>query len=327
MKKYAYLAFAICPLVSAQALAELITSSGDGYTYTVGTPYANTNPNLTGGNGLSTASVWINSAVLANGGASNILGNNILHASNAAGIFTGNDQPDSLTGYALDGLLNGAAQQTGGAKQSDPLLNTTPTIFDGGAFITPNYLQDLDGDGEVDDPGWLTLYDTDGGFKIGGINDKDLLPNSFVLSDYMTINISSGSSKAGSWSINYSNPLGLLDALRHTAYGDSFFDHLAFTFKSGNQELIFFDFDFNLINDYFSSLGNAGFDLNQPYNLSGGFDLMESPGIGENGISHIALSVRDPNQNVPVPAPGPLVLIGAGILGLALTRRTLNQNL
>ena len=315
MKRKLSLTLGVLTLVGTQVFAKPSSVPGppsagspytDGYTYLVGTIY---NPNdadwvIPGINGLSTGSVWISDAAISAGNNTTNPLSFPLYATNAAGVFTGNDMPLSVTGYALDGILNGG-NQTGG--QIDPLLDPN-NIFAGGAFITPEYLQNLDKGDEADDPGWLSIYKDDTGFLPLQLIDFDL-------SSYMAVNVtyqSGTDQKKGDWSITYNNPTGLLAALKKTVYGDSFFDHLALTFKAGNAFAIF-DFDFNLIN----SFTNDAFDLSKPYNLAGGFDLTKSPSLSAHGISHVTFSVRDP-LNTPVPTPTPLALLAAGLLGLSL---------
>ena len=296
------------------------TTPNTGYTYPVGTPYTPDLPSWTtaGANGVSTGSVWIRSAISTlNLDGGNLL-SNPLPATNAAGIFDGNDNPYSFTGSYLDGILNGATQ-SGSVNNGDDSLNALPTLFDPGAFITDSQLQSLDDDGILDDPGWVSLYKAPTGFFALNLG--------FNLSDYIDINIGCGADgsaiwsqgcQIGTWSIRYKTFNGetIVDALESTRFGDSFFDHLAVSFKQGS-EFIVFDFDFNLINDFLPD--GSKLDLQTPYNLAGGFNV-DSYFVGD-AMSHMVMSVRDPANTSDVPVPAPLALLAAGLLGLSFVRR------
>lgn len=254
-------------------------------------------------NGLSTGLVTITSAAVATTGTNVLPG--ALPATNCAGIFVGNDQPAGITGYHGDGLLNGEAQQ---GNNDDPLLDPN-VVFNPGAFVTTADLQDLDQDGEIDDAGWVSLFKTE-----ADDGDEYQSPAGLDLTDFMTISTTCNGGvfngcSAGEWSITYQDPQGLLDALSQTEFGDSFFDHLAISFKQANKFIIF-DFDFNLINEVL----NGAIDLSLPYDLEGTFDVAP---VGWNGLSHISFSARDPIDSTEVPSPEPLALIALGLLLVA----------
>ena len=95
-------------------------------------------------------------------GTTNILSGSPYEATARAAFFVGNDtddgepSPSYNIGQAGDGLLNGD-------NKNWEVKGTVPQAyyqFDGYEFI--NEFQDVDGDGETDDPGWIHLGKQDG---------------------------------------------------------------------------------------------------------------------------------------------------------------------
>lgn len=230
-----------------------------------------------------------------------------IEASACAGFFTGNDNSvfvNNNTGTWGDGVLNGGVNNRGATWFNAP-----------GAFITSDDLQDLDGNGLVNDPGWIYLGKDEGaGFLItdktqwyGNGNDS-----AFNLSEFLSINFSCADEcKVGTWSLTFPKPGQLMSELSSTVFGDSFFDHLALSFKVGKNTIIY-DFNFNAINDETGGV----FDLNTPHNFEGEYDLSAF----QNDISHISVWARDPLNITSVDEPVSLFLFSSGFLALVLMR-------
>lgn len=218
--------------------------------------------------------------------------------------FTGNDTPYPKTnlGYAGDGLLNGGVQHKG----------DTP-LFAGGAFITPQSpLQDLDKDGQVNDPGWILLgkFDPKNGFTPSPINGT----TSIVLSSFFTATVTEQG--IGTWSFT---PDATVAQRTSSLLGRNYFDQFALVFKAGNG---FSVYDFT----------PAAFGMNAPQitdpvmNWYGTYDVSDTltNGGGGAGLSHISLWVRDPAptiQTTQVPEPSTLALIGLSAAALIRSRR------
>jgi len=275
-----------------------------------------------GGNGLSTSDVTLTYAEVAGGAPVYGAPAPAISATNCAGRFSGNDDPlpsgDNI-GAADNGFMNGEDF----------------TFFDGGAFITDDYLQNLDDIDQysdldfIDDPGWVYLGKDEGsGVDLetpAGV-DLDLFMNIvFACSNgdgEAGINVIGGGGdnecKEGTWALNFTDPGGLLAALETTVFGDSFFDHLAFSFKYGNGFAVY-DFDFNILNTLSPDPLNPIFDLSAPHNLSGNFDLSSY----QNSISHVSVWARDPLnvEEIPEPSMHILVLIGVFSIYLRMTLR------
>lgn len=215
-----------------------------------------------------------------------------------------------------DGLLNGATQQT--KPRAD--------LYDPGAFITSDDLQDVDNDGNVNDPGWILLgkfdeqADGSEGQSYATINNG--YEGSLDVGDYLSIDFTCDSSCLGStsgiWSLNFLTTKDeLLDALVSAGLGDSFFDHLAISFKGPSDTgFSVFDFNFNDINE----LTSGAFDLSEPHNLGGFYDV--SNALQGQGLSHISVWARDPADTPnDVPTPAPLALLCLGLVAISLTKR------
>ena len=256
-----------------------------------------------GGNGLSTSDVTITSAEVAGGDPVYGAPAPAIEATNCAGLFVGNDNVNGGDNFGLEdhGYMNG---------EDFP-------FFDGGAFITDSSLQNLDDDGLFDDPGWVYLG-KDEGAGVGGIDlenpagvDLDLFMDIVFTCDSGQIN--GPDCYAGSWSLNFFDPGGLLAALETTVFGDSFFDHLAFTFKFANTFAVY-DFDFNILNSLSPDPLNPIFDLSAPHNFTGEFDLSS---YGK-GISHISVFARDPLNVEEIPEPPIYILVLIGVFSIYL---------
>lgn len=165
------------------------------------------------------------------------------------------------------------------------------------AFTDNSELLDLDGDGDVDDPGWIYLGKDEGmGFKgatsTDGINSYTFIDDLLVLSncknkDDANTACVGGDAVMGEWAWHppAMNPQELLDLL-----GGLFFDQAAVIFKSANYFVV-----------YNFAIGELGLDPvlanDFNYSVNGIWDTSETlinNGGQPAGLSNISLWARDP---------------------------------
>jgi hypothetical protein len=217
-------------------------------------------------------------------------------------FFNGSFLSDFNLGYDEDGWLNKGE------------LNdwwTGP-----GAFIDEADLLDLDGDNEVDDPGWIYIGKDEGAGFEGETSHNDTSSYTFE-DDLITFdNCSSsecvgGESRSGEWTYlpPKNNPPELLNLL-----GGSFFDQVAVIFKAGNG--------FAMYNFTIEDLGIdpvlAG-DFN--FAFGGTWDIDNTLG---SALSNMTFWARDPiGPTVEVPEPSTIALFL--LSGIFLYRRKKNE--
>ncbi|WP_206483063.1 PEP-CTERM sorting domain-containing protein [Thalassotalea sp. G2M2-11] len=252
----------------------------------------------------------------------NLLQNGPYDASSCIGLFNGNDAQvpplDNNIGEYGDGLLNGA-EFTSGPYAGNQLS--------GLEFINASDLQDIDGDGNATDPGWIHLgdfdaEDTEASYSSITSYDQTMTLN---LSEVLQLSFSCEDGDGGglndctslSWTL--ATDVDIVETVQDII-GKSTFDHLAFSVKSGNENSdggwAIYDFNFKDIFQNEIDNGNPTFDSPSAFTtafvLGGTLDLGSD--FGGKGFSHLAVWARDP-ADTPTDVPEPSTL---GILGLAL---------
>jgi len=229
-------------------------------------------------------------------------------SSECYGAFTGNN---SLFTKPTNGNLG---------YDDDGWLNSESAFWPGpGAFIEEGDLLDLDGDGDMDDPGWIYLGKDDGaGFKgetsTDGVNSYTFIDDLLTMSNCLDKDDNSTSCVGGdavkgdwSWTPPATNPQELLDLL-----GGLFFDQVAIIFKSGRQFAM-----------YNFTIGDLGLDPvlagDFNYAFSGTWDM--SGTLGKHGLSNYSLWARDPITETEIPEPATLALFSLLILWIAVRQR------
>ena len=291
----------------------------------------------------SVNSVTLDSIELASGPSGNLLNSGPYDATNCLGLFLGNDNwvqsPSPNIGELNDGLLNG--------ENPDPLFklwNGTEFIdysFTGEEFVDPSKFQDLDGDGQFTDPGWIELARGEVG---EGSSSVDLTYNVSDFGNGNSINIGdildikfefNDGTKVGTWTLE-TKP-DIVDIVQGIAGRAVTFDHLVFSFKSGNilagennkkgkkgkpdhagGSFSLYDFDFEQI--FLNEGAGSGLNFLTPYVLSGTFNMDDF----DMSMSHFGVWVRDPVDNTTttvIPEPSTLILLGAGLAGLGYYSR------
>lgn len=196
---------------------------------------------------------------------------------------------------------------------NDGWLNEEADFWPGlpGAFITNADLFDLDGDTEIDDPGWIYLGKDEGaGFKgetsTDGVTEYTFIDDLLTMSNCKDKNDGDTSCVGGdavkgdwAWTPPATNPDALLDLL-----GGMFFDKVAVIFKS-SKRFAMYSFD----------IGDLGLDpvLAGDFNFAfeGTWDMSETlinKGGNPAGLSNVSLWARDPIIPVEIPEPSYLGL-------------------
>lgn len=206
-------------------------------------------------------------------------------------FFNASFLSNSNLGYDEDGWLNQGALND---WWSGP-----------GAFIDDSDLLDLDGDKQVDDPGWIYVGKDEGNGFVGETSQNEDTSYTFE-NDLITFDNGGIGAKSGEWQYSppKNNPPQLLELL-----GGDFFDQVAVVFKAGNG--------FAMYNFTLSDLGLdpvlAG-DFN--FAFSGTWNIDNTLG---HALSNMSFWARDPVKATEVPEPSTLGLLF--LSGLFLLRR------
>lgn len=238
----------------------------------------------------------------------------------AHGIFSGGDN----LGREGEGVLNGQGGYFNAIDQG---------------IIETSQLLDLDNNGTLTDPGWISLFNfqmddddhllndlngdyhftsgSNGYYDITNTDNVTRNASEFLkfgfrcddLSDCTTFN----------WTLITNDDIvqDAQDFLKNR----STFDMLTFIFKIGNQWAVY-NFDFNTIfmNEFID--GNV---ISDPFETAFGFEgTFTSADFDGKGVSHFGVFARDPivaSSSTPVPAPATLAILGLGLLVLRVFRR------
>lgn len=247
----------------------------------------------------------------------------------AYGIFSGGDNLGRLN----EGLLNGE----GG--YFDPLL---------AGLITTSQLMDLDGNGSVTDPGWISLFsyefkgglgapDADGYRFTSGTNgyfditNKPLDPNepkeTRNISEFLKFGFSCGGDDGTDCStFNWTliTDKDIVKDVQDFLGNRSTFDMLTFVFKIGNEWAIY-NLDFNRIFKDELTNPDTPSNITAPFETAFGFQGTFSSAAEFDGknISHFGVFARDPIQTTTttIPAPATIAIMGLGLLVIRLFRR------
>jgi len=276
-------------------------------------------------NDTDCAGVTLTSITTLTDQSTNLLGSSVYNASQCIGFIsygkgndkvTFNDGPwhvDGTTniGYLGDGLLNGQV------KNGDQ-------YFDGSEFITvPDDLQALKDPSQKVDPGWIHLvsFDANGAqyeySTMGaGLVGKPILNIADLLTFSLDCEIGSiGDCSAGTWKLE--TKLDIIEQVT-SLLGPAAFDHLAFSIKTANSFVVY-DFNFKDIFAAEKAKGNNSLNFSTPYILAGGFD--NSFDLEGQGISHLNVMARDPQDLTRIPEPAPFAMFGLGVLLVLLRAR------
>ncbi len=224
-------------------------------------------------------------------------------------LYSGNDDqggastPAPNLGWENDGFLNG--------QGFDPVEN---------GFIAEEDLMELDGDGFVDDPGYIHLANfggdvVDGKLQLNYYSNVGEGATIANVGDFLTIEFNCDANednecKTGTWSLELSEDPSVIEDIQAALGRPSIFDQLVFSMKagSGKQEdtgtaIYAFDFDeiFAIEND------PENLNFTTPYNFYGTFN---TAGLGGKGISHLNVWARDPLlAQVNAPATAGLLML------------------
>lgn len=209
---------------------------------------------------------------------------------------------------------------------NDGLLNGEGGLFTGLEFIEASDLQDIDGDGNFTDPGWIHLAhfnpENNPDISYESLGPSPLSPLVLDIEDLLTFTLDCGTGLSEcSWSIITKTNI-ILDVQQ--LLGPATFDHLAFSIKAGGGGnsgggFIVYDFDFEEIfaNEF---LVNPGSSLNflTPYVLSGTLDTGD---LGNKDISHLNVWARDPSDPTQDISEPPMIVITMFVLSWLWIRR------
>jgi hypothetical protein len=238
-------------------------------------------------------------------------------ATSAIGVF---DQAAGL--HNDDGGLSNPQNGNIGLE-GDGLLNGQYGYFTGLEFIDESDLQDIDGDGDATDPGWIHLASVDTEspddvqYSTAGPNpylddDHEDYGFSIDIEDILTFTFTWNGPdddpySSATWVLK-TNPAGWEDVLK--LLGPATFDHLAFSLKASNGFAVY-DFNFK---DIFEAENNPQLNFQSSYVFKG---TLNTDDFESKDISHINVWARDPADNAVVPEPATMALVGIGLIALA----------
>jgi len=265
------------------------------------------------------------------------------------GFYEGNDQPQPTTnlGYYGDGFANG------GQSPANSIYFGTGMFIGTGELV----LQDLDKDGKIDDPGWVTVgkYDSDQNkFVANTVNGQAIIGDDASaanggLQSFFSCTGCANGAKSGSWSLT--PDAGIPERFNAAAGEDSknFFDAFSLVLKGGNYYTAYLFTASQIEGALQGLLGNEfKLSLSDVYNFGGTFTMptitttemkekqtctgkgkdktctttwVEKTTSKQYGLSHITALAHDPNDVNKAPAPGTLALLGFGLLGMGFARR------
>ncbi len=236
----------------------------------------------------------------------------------------------SCLGYYAGANDEGAYEQADGSRNigefGDGILNGQGDFFTGLEFIETSDLQNLDGLGEANDPGWIHLAR----FGDNGVFDQYSTAGPSYISDLvldignlLTLTLACDNPndcKSATWTLT--TKIDIIDQVTQLL-GNATFDHLAFSIKGANGFAVY-DFNFKTIFGLENEINPDRFNFNTPYKLSGTLDTSDLLNGGDNNfgaISHMNVWARDPSSLVQIPEPKPLLLLSIAILLMYLSRK------
>lgn len=227
-------------------------------------------------------------------------------------------------GFLLDYTVNNIGEL------GDGLLNGQNSFFNGMEFIEAADLQDLDGDGDATDPGWIHLGDVWQNWGKGftthydeiGTNESitlavnDLLTLEFGCGKYNKLFFGKRTCENGTGYWELTTKLDVVESVQ-SLLGGATFDHLAFSINSA-LDFAVYDFDFTEI---FAAENNDELNFLTPYKIGGTFNMDDFPlGSGTFQPLHINVWARDPAIS-EVSEPSTLALAGLGLMAALYRRR------
>jgi hypothetical protein len=222
-------------------------------------------------------------------------------------------------------------------ERHDGLLNGEGNVIPEDELKALADFVDADGDGSENDPGWIHLANIqfDDKAETSTTDYSSISGTTGItmgVADLLSIDFTCDKDSectSGTWTIDTQGD-SIFDSLDALGLGDSIFDNLVFTFKSGNQpkgtqandensRVVLYEFDFTDITDALT------FDedfFSSAYDFSGTWNTGD---LSLKGLSHANAWVHDPlvfseDFEEEIPSPAPLALLGIGFAVMGLSR-------